>query len=255
MLNRILDRRFLCIAAGTPLVVIIAMAVGEQALLLRLKAQASSRPPTPLTVRFNERIGTGDKTFEKQLVISIRSDGSESELRRGWSPVSGTIEERYTVRDMSARVRVAVDTPTASKTTYPLEEGHMRAILAKRNDCSPPQNAPSKQILGTTAYQVVRALPDPGNTIREAWVAPDAGCLALVERFTQQSNGQSVVMTERIATELTWGEPASTYFAIPAGYVEREPSAVMIERSRRYPGAPAGKLQVQDDAYRSANKK
>lgn len=255
MFNPIVDQRFLRTVAGAPLVALLAMAVGEPVLLVRLRAQATSRPPSPLTVRFNERIGSGDKTFEKQLVIAIRSDGSESELRRGWSPVSKAVEERYTVRDVDAKVRVVVDNPTNSKTTYRLEEGHIRAILAKRNNCSPSPNAPSKEILGTTAYQFVQTLPDPAKTIREAWIAPDAGCMALVERFTQQVNGKTEVVTERVATELTRGEPPSTYFVIPGGYIEREPSAVLAERARRHPDAPPAKFQIQDEAYRTTNGK
>ncbi len=203
--------------------------------------------------------------------VAFRSDGSWVEWRQR---VNGKPVDLRAVIDVEAGKRTVIDGKTKSITTYELSERQMKRMLdSRRGGCDKPlrgsviepwHKVPEKISGFEVEKAVVEAKLPPGLGIGEKnrieiWRAPELGCAELRVITTMIDSGGNVVMRiRREMTAITPGEPASTYFQIPADYTERSPAEI-FKGARQFEDAGCRGCSVSgsllDEVYRGSRKR
>ncbi len=187
--------------------------------------------------------GKGIPVRTEIRTIAVRGDGSRSELFHRRDP-SGNGKVLYIkkITDVPGVRRVVVEPRSESITTYPLHEQAIRSLAVKLvTEC---EGEAAGELLGLPVTVAETTLgpedlgPGPGlvDEIRtRAWLAPRLNCFPLRRETRFFKDGQEKQLKFESVLAFTEGEPDFWFFEIPAGYVERPPSAAMAEAARRYP--------------------
>lgn len=183
------------------------------------------------------RVSTGEKVYTYESTYGRRSDGSSVEVRRIADPEGNTREQRVVI-DLTGKRRLTLDGLTQSVTTYALSEAQVAEH--RRRPACPVEPAERDQLLGFDVVRIEeRTRTGKGTGFRvEKWVAPALDCLPLRERvFVSHAGDRFELAWEAEVTSVELVEPPAEWFEIPAGYVERSPSAVLDEFRRRFPSS------------------
>jgi hypothetical protein len=230
----------------------VASALMMRAVYSQIRTQ---KPSATLTIRelFTREPNTAPYKVEYKIV-ALRADGSRAEWREVQSP-AGAIAVQREISDLPSGTRILLDGLTNSRVVYRFPEDTV-AVARMRRNC--PGSADGERILGYEVSRQVEERQDEKHDqlVRsEAWLAPSLDCVALRERRTVQSKGQSTWTTNlREVVSVAIGEPDPKYFAVPADYMERKPSEVLAEYKRRYgeSGAPPETAARLDAIHASA---
>jgi hypothetical protein len=201
-------------------------------------------PRTPFTVVQVEklhRFPSGEYVRQEESLYSIASDGTEATTYHRSAPDGRTVDSKVII-NTRAKARLAVDGLTESVTTTKLTDSFVAGQAAKPARCTESANPQRSTLLGYEVEFVDHQsplMPNGGRHFSKLWLAPALECYPLSKiQGIQQSNGVAVVTNVTEVTSITRGEPAPEVFAVPAGYVERAPTEVFAEYTRRYPGTP-----------------
>ncbi|MBL8292296.1 MAG: hypothetical protein JNN08_10700 [Bryobacterales bacterium] len=188
-----------------------------------------------------------------------RVDGSAVRARNVERPDKTGFVTQRAILDLARAEEIALDPLTESITTTPLRRDNVEfyRTLATATDCTDDHSVVRNTMLG---YDVVRDVQTIGRQTarimrREIWRAPDLGCLPLKETLTiGRTEADASAATIREVLKIEEGEPDAALFELPAGYIERSPSARSDELRKRYPGAscstcPKQANQELDDVY------
>lgn len=181
------------------------------------------------------RVPTGEQVHTYHSTYARRADGSSVEIRRIVDP-DGNVREQRKIIDLVQKRQLLVDGLTESVTTYPLTGPEM-AALTQEPACA-ARGAERAELLGLKAVRAEENVKTPkGTELRiEKWLAPGLGCLPLRERvFTAHAGGPFQLAWEQEVTSFERSDPPAEWFEVPAGYIERAPSAVLGEFDRRFP--------------------
>ncbi len=183
------------------------------------------------------------------IVLAQREDGSRARIRGALFKRNGrsVFSRTAHVYDLTKRQFVSVYDLTRSTITTPLDDAE-----AARLSAPPPENCvnpaglepvlgpeESEPVLGYRTIKVafeIPASPGGGSPIRVTqWRAPELGCVALREEHQVLDSDGNVryanIVREAVAVSI--GAPPAEYFAAPADYVERKPSAQMKQYYQR----------------------
>jgi hypothetical protein len=231
----------------------VSFSVARKAVVMSQEVRATA---FTATVKVTGLRHDGTVAYTKYYQHGARSDGSWVDLERKRDP-NGHWSEGKILLSLTEKRRITVDGLTDSLTTYPLSEGDISVSRAIASSCVVNPATEHGNILG---YEVVKVADDPqigsGQLLHhESWQAPALGCFELSRRSTlgSLSGPPASVVVEVLA--VTEGEPPSSWFSLPANFVERSPSQVFAEFSRRFPsreGAPASASFKLDQAYASS---
>jgi hypothetical protein len=187
------------------------------------------------------------QSVERRIVTAIRSDKSRA-TGAALGDVSGVLR---VIALRPERTIVTIDNKNKLKSTLylsPAPEGATappipRAPLAKRRDCERPQGAESigdQNIGGVSAVGYRHISKDAsGTTTAEDWFAPSLGCFVL-ENHAEYWGADGVLKSrfQRLTVSLIIGEPDSSFFIVPADFVEAPPSALEMRRLPSSAGVP-----------------
>jgi hypothetical protein len=192
----------------------------------------------------------------EHYLYAMRTDGSWAELHRRQDP-EGHWKEIKIICDFAQKRRVTVEGLTDSLTTYPVSQGSIASMKGTMSSCA--GGAPSAQgnILGYGVVKVVKDFTVSAQQVShlERWLAPALGCYELSSTSTLGPPLGPAARTVAQVIAVAEGEPPSSWFSLPANFVERSPSQIFAEYARRFPGAsapPAATGQKLDRAYESS---
>jgi hypothetical protein len=185
-----------------------------------------------MTITYSQSNGDGVMRPNSPVMseLSIRSDGSTSEVRHMKAPDGRTYEQKV-ILDVRTQRETVVDAITESFTTYALSEQSVKALTNPKGRCATFTNARQESYLG---YRVLTISETFGDRAVESSFAPDLGCVLMRQAVSQKAiDGQYHVVSRKEATDLKVGEPESTRFEVPA-WRERSPSAVIAEFESKF---------------------
>lgn len=221
--------------------------IGFAAFGLVWALQSDVAGPTPFTATIKEtRYGAdGQEVYAEFHLFAKRRDGSNVLVMRRQDPAEAWIEVKR-ITDVGARRTIVVDPATESITTYPLSETVVNEYSAATHNCG---GNPNEARSGVTGHQIIPlrrefALSGSKMAVNEQWVAPALGCFPIRNSLTVKVDGKVVGTVVRDTLFLAEAEPASSYFNVPSGYVERTPSEVLAEFARRFPGRRAASVEA-----------
>lgn len=198
----------------------------------------------------------GTVAYTKYYLHGARSDGSWVDLERKRDP-NGHWSEGKILFNLPEKRRITVDGLTDSLTTYPLSEGDISVSRLIASSCVAGPAKEHGNILGYDVVKVVNDAPVGAGEMlhHESWQAPALGCYELSRKSTlgPVSGSPASVVVEVLA--VAEGEPPSSWFSLPPSFVERTPTQVFAEFSRRFPGregAPGSTGNKLDQAYESS---
>jgi hypothetical protein len=187
---------------------------------------------------------------------AVRDDGSWVEIYQPNLSKETRLDAIRTIRDFPAMKKIVVDETTESITTYGMARHDiaMHKIVPKAH-CG----TPAGKLLG---YDVEFIEGDPplyvnkdgreqkmGNH-EKFWEAPALGCYALRhEQYATLPDGAVAINSIWTAMYVTEGD-VRKYFEIPPNYVERAPSEIDAELTRRHPDIPVDSNPNFDAVYR-----
>lgn len=235
---------------------IITAIISSATILIVRALYAQSGNRVAFTATMTEdfyRYPGGEFVTSKQSTDAYSANGSRVRLQALVAP-SGTSVEKKTIIDVLSQKRIVVDGLTESLTTYNLRKDDIIALQSKPTSCGEAPSAERSSILGYEVVKVIRDWSPPSEAINriESWKALALDCYPLKEIFYHGQPGSTVVTNIRQVTAVSIGEPNLDLFAVPAGYVERPPTAVYREHENRYPNAPLSvgpRNPEQDRAY------
>jgi hypothetical protein len=197
----------------------------------------------------------GTVGYIKHYLHAVRADGSWADLERQQDP-EGHWKESKILCDFAERRRVTVDGLSDSVTTYPLSEGSVASYKGMMSSCAARSASAPGNILGYDVVKVVKDFTLSAQQVshEERWLAPALGCYGLSATSTlgPPLGPAAKVVVQVVA--VAEGSPPSSWFSIPASFVERPPSQALAEFSRRFPGhegTPAATAEKLDRAYES----
>ena len=178
-------------------------------------------------------------------VYAVRSDGSKS-ITRSMPDPNGQIKEQVEIQDVESGQRTIVDEMTGSLSTTVMGEKAVSDLRMRPGRCTDNPQAERRKVLG---YEVVKFMANevtvPSETgsfrlITEVWSAPALNCFPLKRtELVDLNDGSPLHVTNTYeVTSIVLGKPDDSEFAIPTDYVERSPSEMLGEYSRRYPNPP-----------------
>ncbi|HWB86289.1 MAG TPA: hypothetical protein VG675_19255, partial [Bryobacteraceae bacterium] len=236
------------------LLLTLAAGLGSLVVVSHLHAQQNNRVAFTASVRETlYSYPAGKQAAVKDTVFAFAETGKRVEIRQVTNPAGQSAEQRI-VTDPNAHTRIVADGLTQLLTTTHMNHQNAARYTAKPSKCTGDAVPEHLSLLG---YDVVKSVvlrtTQSGSTWKtESWNAPALDCFPLREIVTIQKAAQPAVVTNvREATNVVLGTPPASSFEIPAGYVERPPSGVMAEFSRRYPDHPTSLtgLDQSDVAY------
>jgi hypothetical protein len=189
---------------------------------------------------------SGNVIYEEQLLRAVGSRGSVELVRR--RDPTGAWAEFKTIVDFQSRKRISVDPITESITTYAVTESELKYIASPEPGCTNLKT--TRSIKAGQEVVSYRSVIAGGKQEWDAWLAPGLSCIVLEENI--RKNG--IVVTSRETVFVVPGEPPASLYVIPSNYIERSPSQIFAEFSRRFPGRKVSALQtnsILDDVYRS----
>jgi hypothetical protein len=227
----------------------------------RSHAQSSGRTPVKFAKRETVfRYPTGDFAEIKETACAINRNGVQVEIRH---PKEDSGTNLKIIVNPITKTRIVADDITRSVTTTYLSDPSAAKLQQKPTSCTEDPNPEHSTLLGYDVLKVVDKVPsDSGKMVpirirTESWVSPELDCLALKRSVYVTKDGPEVLTNLHEITNLVVGDPDPSLFAVPAGYTERSPSAVMSEYNRLHPEAPgplAG-FDGRDAAYERQQKK
>ncbi len=205
-------------------VVILAQSTPEQ---MPMSSQFTPFTASVLVIRQG---GDGVEQFRETQTFARRRDGSTVEVRE---TVNGQPFGNKVIIDWAAKKRVVVDPATESKTSYDLAQPVYQNSKPAPNCGASPL---SGRVLGLDVARVAGSHSVGGLDrliARDEWQAPALNCYPLrsVETNRAAEGSGETVTTEVVSIAL--GDPKPDLFAIPDAFVERSPSQVFAEASRR----------------------
>jgi hypothetical protein len=215
------------------------------------KLQRSTTTYVPFTARMVEEEFPSASAVQPGLVQNItfarRSNGSEVKSITEPSPDNLQVGQLVSILDVSASTQITLEPFTKSIMTFFLSQKALdRAIDS--NKCPTDLNDLNEhsKILG---YDVVRHREkwDVLATDDE-WIAPDLACFSLKKIFAASWGAWN----RTTVVSLTEGEPPTSMFDIPAGYVERSPSGLETAWSGIFRGSqflPDSSIRNMDQTY------
>jgi hypothetical protein len=177
-------------------------------------------------------------------IFAVRGDGSTAELfERSNVTGDGKVVYIKKILDVPGKEHVVVDPFSESVTTYPLLPQAVAGLAAKAiQTCG---GTPDGEMLG---YSLMRTdeshgQEETGPNLDEVqhhlWLASNLNCIPIRREDILFKDGKELQRTLSSFTHVAEGEPDPSLFEVPQNYVERPPSAVMAEASRRHPKAAA----------------
>jgi len=149
------------------------------------------------------------------------------------------VRSQETVNDRPAPIRIVVNPSTMSRITIdPMSEstttyGLRPDEVQKPATCEVKSPTESATMLGFRVFRTeehIQAGPRTYNV--EKWVAPLLACLPLKTSYQVMESRTLKGSTTDEIVALKTGDPDETLFAVPNGYTERPPLAVIAERLR-----------------------
>lgn len=206
-------------------------------------AHASGNPPEA-TIEYLERSydGDGRESGFTLHTLSLRQDGSFRDYVRKWwkaardsNPLRMEYVERVHMYDLSTRRAVHMYPALGFKSTLVLQDQEATRLLTRGS-------APCEGVAdGTVAGEpVVRRTwnqeqsPGGGRISITERSAPALGCFPLV-RWTEDTDASGKLLARQVreAISVRRGPPAAGDFAVPAGFVEKPPSEIMLADATR----------------------
>jgi hypothetical protein len=219
---------------------VVTIMAGLAGFTLTFKARTQSSQPTyvPFTaheVKQEFASATANKPVAVEYItIARRSDGSEAKSTTVNSPDKRTAGWVADIVDLKSLKRIAVDSLTKSTMTFYLSPTEMKQVLYS-TDCPANVNTLTDHstILGYDAVRRrIKYGSQPRYSVDDRWIAPALACLPLKDTYVSSRGPWNLETT----VSLTVGEPSSSLFAVPSGYVERTPTEVESVWSVTFPG-------------------
>lgn len=209
-------------------------------------------------VQITEGFGEdGFQDFTETKITAQKPDGSKSFLvnrtfRNGPS-THDSIEFRD-IFDVASRKHSGIDPLTRSLTTRLLADPKIGEMTSKPS-CEAGVTE-SEELFGYRVYKAneVLKLKNDHSVKIEKWLARELECFPLRIEATKFSGETAVARTITRTLSLNLGNPDSSLFQIPSGYIERSPSQVMMEHLRlgKTPSFHSSLAEAADRSYYQA---
>jgi hypothetical protein len=219
-----------------------------------VRARPSAIKYVPFTAHIIEESFDGAASNEPARVTDIyfgrRSDGSESTATMVHSPDNAKVAPLVDILEIDSSKQIELEPFTKTMMTFQLSFAKLSELLDSRHcPVDLRETDVHSQILG---YNVVRYQEMSGSDNRQItedeWVAPYLACFTLKEIF---ATGMGPWNRTTVAS-LIEGDPPSSMFEIPPGYVERSPDELAAIWSATFPGSewmPAASVGNLDQQY------
>jgi hypothetical protein len=224
---------------------------------MRIQAVTNSKVE-PFTVEFYERSlnNASGNVMERREIIARRSDGSHAAAN------ISVLDRHMLIRRVNLipeRISVLVADAISAKSTHFMsnraEVPTIKGPLDRTCMTHPELVNDSYSVLGRDVLlnlNVIKLVSETKAARTETWEAPALGCYAIKDiREWKNDDGSISGRTEKTAVAVDLGEPSGDLFDIPSHYLEKLPSALILELEAtkgRFPSMTPG-LQRADSNY------
>lgn len=188
------------------------------------------------------------------ITFARRSDGSEVTSTSVHSPDKLQVGQSVGILDVHSSKEISLEPFTKSSMTFYLSPKQLNQTLDSRHcPANVDELGEHSKILD---YDVVRhrfkwddgSGSDPESPTDDEWIAPYLACFTLKEIFAVSWGAWN----RSTVVSLTEGEPPTSMFDIPDGYVERSPSEMAAKWTDTFPGSkyvPDSSIRNMDQQY------
>lgn len=237
---------------GTYTVLFLVVFGISHVLIRSVRSQnAKSEPHKPFTAFQVERRydAAGVERYHEYKTYAVRTDGSSAWFAN--RPGSdGQIHVAGAIYDVPNQRVTGVDGFTESTTTETFGPGLLAVQTKVDHSC---QTASERSvILGQEVVKVVKRVDPPIHPVETTdWAAPGLDCFVFSQTAVHYTDGQPDAKNTLETLFVIPGEPSASLFTAPPNFVERSPSQIADEYTRRFGPRPFSDsvLQRSEERY------